>query len=1265
MSKSVLTSRDVPSHGAPPGHLKRLRGILVRSLRQGRKRKRPAHSLRSLETTMSVMRAQQEATLDGILVIDKNFGILTYNRRFLEIWGIPPEVAEEGDDRALLAHAFAKVADPNEFARGVAWLYDHPYEISTADIIELRDGRILSRASVPVLSDGGESMGRTWYFRDVTEEERASEIRSAMFRISEITNTATDLNDLYLSIHRIVGELMNATNFYIALYDAGTDTLTYPYFVDQVDDASPAPEIAGKGLTWYVLQSGEPLLATPERFDELVAEGLIEPLGAASVDWLGVPLISRDQVIGVIGVQSYSEGVRFSDREKEILVFVSQHIASAIESKRKEEELFRSKEYSENLIKAANAIITHLDASGRIEMMNEMAESITGLRLEEASGLKWLDVLMPPQGQRDLFEETAFKRGRPLPPVLEFPITTRSGEERHISWRNNEVREDGKLVGTICIGVDVTEKTVAENALKESEGRYRQMFENNTAVKLLVDPESGQVIDANAAACTFYGLSKTDLTSLNVWDINVLSEAEVREAMARATAQQRSFFVFQHRTRNGIRDVEIHSGPIMVRGRPLLYSIINDITDRKRAERALLESEEKYRNIFDFASIGIYQADSEGNLVTANSTLAHMLGYRTVDELLRTNLDEIFHDPRQREMPLGAERDERGPAHSEVLWKKRDGTPVWVQLNAHTVQHEQGGTKYLEGFVHDITERKRAEETLHSQSAAFRASMDGIAILNDRGEFDYTNDAHAELYGYDSPAEMLGQSWRMLYDEQEVQRFDQEIMPRVMQHGHWRGQATGKRKLGDTFPQEVSLTPLENGGLVCVARDITERNIAEDQIRHLAYHDILTGLPNRLLFKDSLTVAISRAQRERSKLAVLFLDLDRFKSINDSLGHNAGDHLLQEAASRIQSCVRESDTVARQGGDEFTVMLPMVSSADDAVVIARKILDVLRLPFTIEDDERFITTSLGISMYPDDGYDADTLVKNADTAMYQAKGLGRDNYQTFNPLINQHALERLALENGLRKAIERDEFRLHYQPIYDVSTGRICGMEALVRWEHPELGLIPPARFIPLAEAANLMGRVGSIVLRAACIQLREWQDKGFRDLKLAINLSVSQLQQPDLVKTVREILNESRIGRDMVDLEITESGAMINPELTIRSLQELRRLGVGISLDDFGTGHSSLSYLKRFPIDTLKIDQSFVRDVTQDSETAAIVTAIIVMARTLNLEVVAEGVEEERQRQFLLENGCTLMQGFLFNRPVPAHEFERILIENAASNPR
>jgi diguanylate cyclase (GGDEF)-like protein len=394
---------------------------------------------------------------------------------------------------------------------------------------------------------------------------------------------------------------------------------------------------------------------------------------------------------------------------------------------------------------------------------------------------------------------------------------------------------------------------------------------------------------------------------------------------------------------------------------------------------------------------------------------------------------------------------------------------------------------------------------------------------------------------------------------------------------------------------------------------------------------------------------------------VLFLDLDRFKVINDSLGHNIGDQLLQAVAARVQSCVRESDTVARLGGDEFTLLLPNLSRSDDAGPVAQKILEAIRNPFQIEGREFFITTSIGISLFPEDGTDSEALIKNADTAMYQAKEQGRDNYQLFNAHINARALQRIALEHGLRRALGASELQVHYQPIYDFRSGRITGMEALLRWKHPELGSIPPAIFIPLAESIGVMVPVGMWALRTACADAKRFHDAGHRNLSLAVNLSVCQLQQPDLVARVKEILDETGLPPRLLELEITESSAMQSPEASVRTLYDLKKLGIRISLDDFGTGHSSLSYLKRFPIDTLKIDQSFVRDITSDPDTAAIVTAIIAMGHSLRLKVIAEGVEFSEQATFLRRYGCDQMQGYLIKAPIPPDELLALVAAAAA----
>ncbi len=441
-----------------------------------------------------------------------------------------------------------------------------------------------------------------------------------------------------------------------------------------------------------------------------------------------------------------------------------------------------------------------------------------------------------------------------------------------------------------------------------------------------------------------------------------------------------------------------------------------------------------------------------------------------------------------------------------------------------------------------------------------------------------------------------------------------------------------------------------------ICRDVTERKQAQAQLYHLAHHDMLTGLPNRLFFIDRLKQARAMARREKKQVAVLFLDLDRFKIINDTLGHAVGDQLLQETASRLLECLREVDTVARLGGDEFSVALANVTCAEDAELIAQKILKALSRPMTLNGHELFITTSIGISLFPDHGEDPVLLIKNADIAMYSAKANGRNNYQFYDQSMDREADKRLMLETGMRKALERDEFRIFYQPKVDMISGKVTAMEALLRWEHPELGMLPPNSFISLAEETGLIFPIGEWVLRHACMQNRAWQDQGLASVRVAVNLSGYQLQHKGLIHTIQAILDETGMDPKFLELEVTETVVMQNPDFAVAILNELRDLGIHISIDDFGTGYSSLAHLKRFSVNTLKIDKSFVREVDINSTDAAIATAIIAMGNSLNLQVIAEGVENEGQFSFLRDNKCDEMQGYLFSRPVPAEEAARLL---------
>jgi diguanylate cyclase (GGDEF)-like protein len=459
-------------------------------------------------------------------------------------------------------------------------------------------------------------------------------------------------------------------------------------------------------------------------------------------------------------------------------------------------------------------------------------------------------------------------------------------------------------------------------------------------------------------------------------------------------------------------------------------------------------------------------------------------------------------------------------------------------------------------------------------------------------------------------------------------------------------------------------------------QDISDRKEVEGQIRLLAYYDGLTLLPNRRLFMEKLDLALENARRREGSLAVLFLDLDRFKQINDTLGHSAGDRLLQGVAERLRKCLRSSDAVARGealnatddvarlGGDEFIVSITNVTRGEDAARVARRLQESLEQPFKLDENEVFVTASIGISLFPQDGTDLESLLKNADAAMYHAKDAGRSNYQFYSKSMNAAALQKLTLENKLRRALEREEFQLYFQPQIDVRSWSIIGAEALIRWRHPDLGLVQPAEFIGLAEETGLILPIGEWVLRTACAQAKAWQDAGHGPLVMAVNISGRQFRGKNLVQTIGQAIGGFGLDPRRVELEITESVLMRSVDETVNTLKALRAMGPRIAVDDFGTGYSSLSYLRRFPIDTLKLDQSFIQDSVKDRGTAAIVAGVIDMAHGLGLEVIAEGVETAEQRTLLFQDGCHIMQGYLFGRPVPAPEFEQLLVTKNTRHP-
>ncbi|CCO25029.1 bifunctional diguanylate cyclase/phosphodiesterase [Maridesulfovibrio hydrothermalis] len=555
----------------------------------------------------------------------------------------------------------------------------------------------------------------------------------------------------------------------------------------------------------------------------------------------------------------------------------------------------------------------------------------------------------------------------------------------------------------------------------------------------------------------------------------------------------------------------------------------------------------------------------------------------------------------------------------------------------------------------EVAIRQKSEYQRRLFEEVFNNALEGITITDLNGVIINANPAFTTITGYDVK-EVIGKNPSVLKSEKHSKEFYKNMWKDIREKGHWVGEIWNRRKNGESYPELLSISAIhgasgETTHYVAVFHDITEMKSKEEQLKYQAHHDALTGLPNRILLHDRISMAISRAKRMEKKLALFYIDLDNFKTINDSLGHALGDKLLQKATARISRILRSQDTLARLGGDEFVIMVEDISDEFHLIAQAERLLTAFSSPFELDGHELHVTTSIGITLFPDDGEDSGTLIKNADMAMYQAKAEGRNDYHMFRQEMHDRVERRLKIETALRQAVTRDEFVVFYQPKVDIKSGRIYGLEALIRWMRPGNEIVSPAEFIPLAEETGLIIDIGRYVIETACINRKTINDETGQDLIISINVSGRQLKEPELLKDIKDIVATSGCIPEKMELEITESMLMEDVEATVATLDEIAALGFALSIDDFGTGYSSLAYLKKFPINTLKIDRSFIMDITDDKEDARIVQTIIDMSKNLGLEVVAEGVETIEQSQMLKKAGCTKIQGYLYAKPMPLDE--------------
>lgn len=683
-----------------------------------------------------------------------------------------------------------------------------------------------------------------------------------------------------------------------------------------------------------------------------------------------------------------------------------------------------------------------------------------------------------------------------------------------------------------------------------------------------------------------------------------------------------------------------------------------ELQERQRADMALRSSEEHYRVLFESASDGIVTFE-EGRFTSCNRKMEMVFGCSR-DQIIGAG-PEQFSPRYQPDGSLSSQRAhaliraalEGEPQLFEWTHMRADGSEIQTEVSLNRIDND--GTRILAGRIHDITERKRREEEVRLAASVFSGTSEGIVITDQGGIILQVNRAFTEITGF-QPEEAIGQTPRLLRSDHHDELFYRQFWKELTGSGSWQGEIWNRRKNGGVHPvwQNISAIRDDSGRIVqyiSIFSDITDKKISEQRIEHLAHYDVLTDLPNRVLFNERCEHALSRARREGHELVLMFLDLDRFKHINDSLGHPVGDRLLQQVAERLRKLVREEDTIARLGGDEFVVVLEEVHDINVVPSVAEKLLGAFGEPFVVSDSLLHVSSSIGIALYPEDGRDVTTLVRNADAAMYRAKESGRNNYQFYTREMTVLAHERVSLENSLRQAVEMDELVLHYHPQYDLASGGLVGVEALVRWNHPEKGMIPPDRFIPLAEESGLILPIGGWVLREACRQAQAWLDAGRSFGRVAVNVSGHQVERGDFIEQVCNVLQETGLPPGCLELEITESFFMQHTGQAVSTLEALRELGVSLAIDDFGTGYSSLSYLKQLPVNKLKIDRSFIQDIPGGRLDMAIVRAVIALGRGLEMRVIAEGVERDEQSRFLLAEGCDEAQGFLYTRPLPADE--------------
>ncbi|MDB6442337.1 EAL domain-containing protein [Pseudomonas sp. 21TX0197] len=817
--------------------------------------------------------------------------------------------------------------------------------------------------------------------------------------------------------------------------------------------------------------------------------------------------------------------------------------------------------------------------------------------------------------------------------------------------------------------IDISEAKRTEEALRFSEQKFASVFRQCPDILVIARLMDGCLLEVNKAFEEQIGLGAEDVvgqtaTELNIWGIQGVGPGLLQRLQAGSIRNLEMPF---RRSDGQVFTGLISAEPFDLDTTPALVVVVRDISQLKQTQQQLQISEEKFAKAFHASPDGLLLSrQSDGLLIEVNEGFSRITGFNSALSVDRSTLDlGIWVNLNERKQMLDLLQRDGFVRDFSCHIRRNDGQIRLCEVSSRPLPI--GNEDCMLTIARDITERHLMQEKLQQAATVFESTAEGVLITDTQQHISAVNRAFTEITGY-SETEALGHTPRLLASGLHDSAFYAAMWHQLTAEGHWQGEISNRRKNGELYPSWLTISAVRNRDqqithFVAVFADISSLKHAQAKLDYQAHHDPLTGLPNRTLFESRLLTALNSQQENGGQGAVLFLDLDRFKHINDSLGHPVGDLLLKGIAVRLREQLRDIDTVARLGGDEFIILLPGLQQPSDAEHIAMKLLNCFAAPFQAGEHEFFISASIGTSLYPQDGCDVATLVKNADAAMYRSKAKGRNRVESYTRDLTAQASERVALEHELRRAIERSELSLSFQPKISLADNRLVGAEALIRWTHPTFGDVPPEHFIPLAEENGMILQIGDWVLEHACRQLCEWNSSCESFGPLSVNLAGAQLRQPNLLGRIEQLLREHHLKPGLLQLEITENFIMSQAEEALTVLHQLKKLGVQLAIDDFGTGYSSLSYLKRLPLDILKIDQSFVRGLPDDPHDVAIVRAIIALGRSMQFSIIAEGVETLAQQQFLAEEGCEQIQGYIISLPLCAEEFAATFLRMTVSD--